>query len=107
MAQTPRVKVKVPFTRSNAKECICFDCPVQADSSCVKANTERVGDVMSTKLFQPRILPALYCSSGVASCGDINTDRACICGGCPVYSEYDLGTGQPMDHYCRDGAAQP
>jgi hypothetical protein len=35
--------VKVPFTRPNAKKCICWECPVQADSQCIKENSEKMG----------------------------------------------------------------
>ncbi len=105
MAQTAGVGAKVPFTRPNAKKCICWQCPVQEHSACIKANAEKMGEVMSTKFFEPEIVPGLYCSSGVASCKDIKTDRSCICGGCPVYGNYDLGMGQPIDHYCANGRA--
>ncbi len=99
------IKAKVPFTRPNAKKCICWQCPVQADSACIKANSEKMGEVMKTKFFTPDVVPGLYCSSGAASCGDIKTDRACICGGCDVYGEYKLAAGKPTDHYCKNGAA--
>ncbi len=103
MQQT--IGVKVPFTRPNAKKCICWECPVQTDSACIKATAEKMGEVMATKFFEPDIVPGLYCSSGIASCTDIKTDRDCICGGCPVFRLYKLAGGQPIDHYCRNGAA--
>ena len=106
MAQTPKTGVKVPFTRVNAKKCICWECPVQANSACIKANTEKMGEVMSTKFFEPEIEPGLYCSSGVASCKDIDTTQPCICGGCPVYSDYSLEEGNPVEYYCKDGASK-
>ncbi len=98
--------VKVPFTRQNAKKCICPECPVQADSQCIKDNSEKMGDVMTTKSFEPQIVPGLYCSSGVASCKDIDASRSCICGGCEVYNDYRLGSGKPEDHFCRNGNAK-
>ncbi len=105
MAQAT-VKAKVPFTRPNAKKCICWQCPVQTDSACIKANADKMGEVMSSKYFEPEIVPGLYCSSGIASCKDIKTNEACICGGCEVYGSYRLGAGQPTDHYCAKGAAK-
>ncbi len=106
MAQAAKTRAKVPFTRPNAKKCICWECPVQTDSACIKANADKMGEVMSTKFFTPDIVPGLYCSSGIASCKDIKTERACICGGCPVYGDYKLGAGQPTDHYCANGVAR-
>ncbi len=98
--------VKVPFTKSNAKKCICWQCPVQADSDCIKKNEEKMGEVMSTKFFEPEIVPGLYCSSGVASCKDIDTSQTCICYKCPVFVDYNLAEGQPIDHYCKNGNAK-
>ena len=94
--------VKVPFTRENAKKCICWKCTVQADSDCIKKNAEKMGEVMSTNLFEPEIVPGLYCSSGVASCKDLDTKRPCICYECPVFVDYNLTEGQPIDHYCKN-----
>ncbi len=106
MVKAAKQEANVPFTRPNAKQCICWKCPVQAESACIKANAEKMGEVMSTKFFEPRIVPGLYCSSGVASCKDIKTERPCLCGACPVYAKYELAARQPRDHYCGSGAAR-
>ncbi len=100
------VAAKVPFTRRNAKNCICWKCPVQTESACIKANADKMGEVMSTKFFEPEIVPGLYCSSGAASCKDIDASRSCICGGCMVYGDYKLGAGRPAEHFCKNGAAK-
>lgn len=97
--------VKVPFTRPNAKKCICWKCPVQADSECIEKNAEKMGEVMTTNFFEPDIIPGLYCSSGVAFCKDIDTSRPCICPECPVFIEYGLEKCHPTHHYCKDGRA--
>lgn len=96
----------VSFTRENAKKCICWECPVQADSSCIKKNEEKMGEVMSTNFFEPEIVPGLYCSSGVASCKDIDTSKPCICYKCPIFLEFNLSENQPIDHYCKNGKAK-
>ena len=98
--------VKVPFTKLNAKKCICWQCTVQTDSACIKKNAEKMGEVMSTNFFEPKIVPGLYCSSGVASCKDIDTNRSCICYKCPVFIDYNLEEYQPIDHYCKNGSAK-
>ena len=100
------IGVKVPFTKPNAKKCICWQCTVQADSACVKRNAEKMGEVMSSSYFEPEIVPGLYCSSGIASCKDIDTSRPCICPDCPVFVEYDLAKGHLIDHYCKNGRAK-
>ncbi len=97
---------KVPFTRQNAKKCLCWECPVQSDSKCIAQNSEKVGDVLTTSFFEPKLVPGLYCSSGVAACGDIEPGRSCICGACAVYGQYRLGNGQPIDHFCAGGSAR-
>ncbi len=104
MKQTGRIKV--PFTRENAKKCICWECPVQADSQCIKQNSEKMGEVMATKFFQPEIVPGLYCSSGAASCKDIDPNRGCICGACDIYNGNRMGSKQPLDHFCKNGKAK-
>ena len=98
--------VKVPFTKPNAKKCICWQCTVQTDSACIKKNAEKMGEVMSTNFFEPKIVPGLYFSSGVASCKDIDTNRSCICYKCPVFIDYNLEEYRPIDHYCKNGSAK-
>ncbi|HTY81364.1 MAG TPA: hypothetical protein VMB24_01115 [Dehalococcoidales bacterium] len=105
MAHAIKTGVKVPFTRLNARKCVCWKCPVQEPSACIKENSTMMGDVMTTKLFDPEIVPGLYCSSGTASCSDIDTERACICDRCLVFREFELGKGQPGGHYCKNGYA--
>ncbi len=100
------VKIIVPFTRQNAKKCRCCECPVQGDSLCVKQNSDRLGDVLVTKYFTSEIMPGLYCSSGIATCDDIDTNRDCICGTCTVFKNYGLKINKPYGYYCRDGAAK-
>lgn len=97
---------KVPFTRENAKKCLCWKCPVQKDSQCIKNNEEKMGDVMTTRFFEPHIVPGLYCSSGTASCRDIDTNRPCICGGCEVYNSFRLSKNEPNGYYCKNGASK-
>ncbi|NLE02424.1 MAG: DUF2769 domain-containing protein [Fibrobacter sp.] len=99
--------IKVPFTREEAKKCICGECPVQAESQCIKKNAEKLGDVLTTKFFQPDVVPGLYCSSGVASCKDIDASKSCICGACQVYQDHRLASGEvTTHHFCNNGIAK-
>jgi hypothetical protein len=94
---------KIPFTRENAKKCICWKSPVQTKNKCIEKNAEKMGEVMTTKFFDPEIVPWRYCSSGKAACTDIQTELPCICGACGVFTEFGLAGGVPADHYCRNG----
>ncbi len=50
--------------------------------------------------LEPTAIAGPYCASGVASCGDLNQKKACICPSCQVYSEYKLMKARPVEHYC-------
>ncbi len=100
------IEVKVPFTRPNAKNCICWRCPVQSDSQCIADKGEKLGDVLTTQFFTADMVPGLYCSSGVATCQDIDASRSCICPECQVWKSYDLVRSTPTDHYCKNGNAR-
>lgn len=104
--EAENIKVKVPFTRANAFKCLCRQCPVQSGSACVKSNVEKIGDIVSSRVFNLQVMPGLYCSSGVAPCKDIDTHLSCFCSGCPVYEGYNLGKGQPPNHFCENGLAK-
>lgn len=65
-----------------------------------------MGEVMTTRFFEPQIVPGLYCSSGTASCKDIDTNRQCICGGCEVYNSFRLSNNEIKGQYCKNGSAR-
>lgn len=102
---------KVPYTLENAQLCICKNCPVQAESVCVKEKMEKMrvtmqeGAPMST-VPAPADLPGMYCATGVAACKDLNFNEMCMCGGCQVWAKYYLAGGKPMGYFCRDGKAE-
>ena len=98
-------KTKVPFTKDNVMKCICTQCPVQANSSCVAGKKKVMKESMGKQPLVAEDIPGLYCSSGVASCKDIDTSKMCMCMACPLWEEFSLGSGQPMGYYCRDGRA--
>lgn len=106
------MEAKVPFTQENGMKCVCKSCPVQAKSECVKKKKEMMMEMMGKmkedeKMMMPKPedMPGLYCSAGKAACMDIDTTQMCICGQCPVWSEYKLADGKPMGYFCRDGMA--
>jgi hypothetical protein len=92
---------KVQFSNENIKRCICPTCPVQRASACVKEKMKKLKGSPSTEE-----MPGMYCSSGLASCDDIDTEQMCICGECPVWEDNDLLDLEPLGYYCRDGNAK-
>ncbi len=97
--------VKIPFTVPTIKKCLCPSCPVQAKSSCVAGLKKNLAGALAKDPLERKSIPAVYCSTGKATCTDIDPSKDCLCGGCPVFIKYDLGTGQPGGYYCREGSA--
>ena len=94
----------VDFTLDNATTCLCGTCPVQTDSVCVKDKNTTLGEAMAAGMADmpsPIDVAGLYCSTGVATCGDLDFTQQCQCMGCPVYVENDLGQWK----YCERGNA--
>lgn len=98
--------ISVPFTQDNLKNCLCPSCPVQQNSQCVKGKTANLESAKKSETsLNPTEIPAVYCSSGKATCQDIDTSRSCICPDCSVFNQYNLNNGKPVMYYCRDGKA--
>ncbi len=72
---------KVPDTKENLMKCTCGACP--SHDQCMKDKME-----------------GLFCARGKSTCAV--TRNGCICGGCPVASDYDLD----KMYYCETGAAE-
>jgi hypothetical protein len=103
---TQIISAKVPFITSNVGKCLCPKCPVQSKSPCVSGKLATIGESLAkTPLIRAEI-PGIYCSTGTATCTDLDPKQACLCGGCAVFGEYNLGTGTPVGYYCRDGFAK-
>lgn len=101
---------KVPFAIENLKRCICGQCPVQIKSKCVKEKLDAAAKLMSDPkkakvMPKPKDIPRLYCSSGKASCKDIDANQMCICGSCAVWNEHVLADARPTMYFCLEGKA--
>lgn len=100
------VSTKVPFSSTNVGKCMCPKCPVQAKSQCVKSKLATIKEALAkTPLIRGEI-PGIYCSTGTATCTDLDPKQACMCGSCSVFGEYSLGSGKPAGYFCRDGFAK-
>lgn len=73
--------MKVPNTKENLMKCICMNCPTH--NECMKKGME-----------------GLFCARGKAKC-ELKR-QGCICGECPLSSEYQLSN----TYYCDIGAAE-
>jgi hypothetical protein len=91
---------------ANIKKCVCGKCPVQAGSQCSKNKMADSDEALGHDPLQAAAIPRAYCSSGKATCIDLDFSKMCMCGACPVYEDYSLATTTPMDYYCQDGKAK-
>lgn len=102
---------KVEYTAGNIAKCQCTNCPVQTKSECFKGKLRKMQEMMSedvdiASIIEPEDVPGLYCSTGKASCTDLDAHQICKCGECLLWTEYELNTGTPGSYFCRDGAAR-
>lgn len=104
MAQ--RVSAKVPFILSNVSKCLCPGCPVQGKSQCVASLKKGLNEALKRSPLKHEEVPGMYCGAGKATCSDLDPKQSCLCGGCAVFSQYNLAKGQPAGYFCRDGAAR-
>ncbi len=101
---------KVPYILSNIERCMCSLCPVQTDSKCAQdklVSSKKAMEQMPRggEVPDPKDIPGIYCSSGKATCQDLNPDKQCICYTCEVWKEYNLGEGTPSMYFCQNGKA--
>jgi hypothetical protein len=109
-APAPIPVEKVTYTQENAIMCICTKCPIQAESTCAGEKVREMEAMMEKGMPEgmmppPADLPGLYCSTGHATCTDLDFGKMCVCTVCPVWDKHKLGTGTPMGYFCRDGKA--
>lgn len=100
---------KVPYSSANINKCRCSQCPVQADSQCaqdkIKSSKQKMESMPSGEVPSPEEVPGIYCSTGKATCQDLDPNRKCICGSCEVWNEYGLKDADPNNHFCHNGRA--
>ncbi len=100
------ISAKVPFSTANVGKCMCPKCPVQAKSQCVSGKLATIKDALAKKPLNRADIPGVYCSTGTATCKDLDPKQSCMCGGCAVFGQYNLGAGLPAGYFCRDGFAK-
>ena len=99
----------VPYSRENINRCRCPQCPVQAESKCVKDKVDNLKKEMNIlpadEVPEPDDVPGTYCSTSRAVCKDLDPGRQCICNTCDVWKEYLLENGKPSQYFCQNGPA--
>jgi len=104
MAQT--TGAKVPFINETVTKCKCPKCPVQSKSQCVSGKLSTMKDALKSNPLKREDIPGVYCSTGTATCRDLDPKQSCICGGCANFSQYKLASFKPVGYYCRSGSAK-
>ena len=104
MAQ--QVKNKIPFILDNVGKCLCPGCPVQGKSQCVSGLKSGLNQAVKKNPLKHEEIPGQSCGAGKATCMDLDPSQSCMCGGCAVFTQYNLAKGQPAWYFCRDGAAR-
>lgn len=104
-----RIKKKVPYTVSNIKRCRCPQCFVQANSKCVKEKYSGLKNELESleeiEALEPQKVPGIYCSTGIATCKDLDFNKQCICYTCPVWDSYELENSKTIIYFCNKGEA--
>lgn len=98
---------KIPFDQETVSKCLCPGCPVQTGSGCVADLKRNLKGALARSPLKREEIPGVYCSTGKATCTDLDPSKQCQCGGCSVFHEYNLASRMlTVGYYCRDGAAQ-
>ncbi|MDD5169720.1 MAG: DUF2769 domain-containing protein [Syntrophales bacterium] len=97
---------KISFTASNVSKCMCPKCPVQTKSACASGKLASIKDALAKKPLVREDIPGVYCSTGAATCTDLDPKQSCACGSCAIFGQYNLAAGVPAGYFCRDGAAK-
>jgi len=74
------ISTKVSFTASNVGKCMCPKCPVQAKSLCFSGKLTSIKDALAKTPLIREDIPGVYCSTGAATCKDLDPKQSCIFG---------------------------
>ncbi|MDD3985324.1 MAG: DUF2769 domain-containing protein [Methanobacterium sp.] len=100
--------VNIEFSMENIKKCLCMKCPVQIKSQCVKDKQKimlliKNQDLDSPMMMGPDRVHVLYCSTGKATCNDIDTNQICKCNQCTIWNQKSLKNNIPNRYFCKNG----
>lgn len=95
----------VPFNSTNVGKCLCPNCPVQSISQCAAYKLATISESLLKDPLQKEDIPGEYCSTGVATCRDLDPTLECMCPQCTVFEQYALSNCTPVGWYCSNGFA--
>jgi hypothetical protein len=93
---------KVKLDNKNIRHCRCPQCPVQMKSACSAKKSEEMKNNPNPETLSLEKIPGVYCSSGIASCDDLDDKQTCMCPTCLVWDENNLQS----TYYCMRGNAE-
>ncbi|MFW6150659.1 MAG: DUF2769 domain-containing protein [Chloroflexota bacterium] len=96
----------IPFSKANAQKCLCGNCPVQTKSKCSQELASKMWGLAEDAVLPASQIPGLYCSSGKATCTDLDPNQKCICPSCPIYEECSLSVATPAAYFCVKGQGE-
>lgn len=97
--------VDVEFNMENIQRCLCPGCPVQAKSECVQDKMSKLQS-QSGGIPAEGDVPEVYCSTGKATCENLDENQPCQCDKCKVWKQYNLDKAEINYYYCIDGKAR-
>ena len=80
--------------------------PCQAESECAQAKMKMLQESMTGMSPKPSDVPGMYCTTGTATCGDLDPNKTCNCPNCDVFKENNLGDGEPGEYFRQKGMAR-
>ena len=102
-------EVKVSYDVSNIEKCKCPQCPVQSDSACTLDKIGNLKNEMKNlgegEAPETQKVPGVYCSSGIATCNDLDPNKDCSCKTCSVWEEHCLEHADTIMYFCNNGRA--
>jgi hypothetical protein len=95
--------MKVDYNFDSLQNCQCGACPVHDGSQCVVQKTQGLKFVECSSDPAPSNVEGIYCSAqkGKSQCGDLPSNKACVCPTCSVWRSHSLDTA----YFCTHGSA--
>ena len=94
---------EIKFNRKNFHTCLCPNCPVEAESNCAQIKLNPIKGSKDIIMPNPKGVPGLYCTTGKATCTDLDPNKTCQCPNCDIWKGYNLNEGKPESYFCQNG----
>ena len=94
---------EIEFNKKNFHTCLCPNCPVESKSNCAQIKLNPLKGSKDIAMPNFKGVPGLYCTTGKATCTDLDPDKTCQCPKCDIWKEHSLGKGKPGTYFCQNG----